>query len=163
MYLLSLHSILPRGGRLTSISRIQICLQEGISEDSQLGPGIQVLVSYRQLRELQAKIQEETFVSQTNVYQSCHRQLQAQSGELEKARKIAEGLQRECESYKHAMQGLMQQVSFINFRCFITMRPTGSEEDRALVGPGASTLQAITHRGNVIKIFSGDKVVCAGR
>lgn len=68
------------------------------------------LPSCRQLRDLQAKIQEETFVSQTSAYQTCQRQLQGQSSELEKARKIAEGLQRECESYKHSMQGLMQQV-----------------------------------------------------
>lgn len=64
----------------------------------------------RQLRDLQAKVQDETFVAQTNVFLSFQRQTQAQGNELEKARKMAEGLQRECDSLKHNMIGLYQQV-----------------------------------------------------
>ena len=55
-------------------------------------------------------MQDESFVTQAAVYQVVQQQLQAQTAELDKARKIMEGLQRECEGYKHSIQGLVQQV-----------------------------------------------------
>ena len=55
-------------------------------------------------------MQDESFVTQAAVYQIVQQQLQAQTAELDKARKIMEGLQRECEGYKHSIQGLVQQV-----------------------------------------------------
>lgn len=53
-------------------------------------------------------------MSQTSVYLNSQRQMQAQGSELEKARKMVETLQRECEGLKHSMQGLLQQVSDVS-------------------------------------------------
>ena len=69
------------------------------------------LFNHRQLRDVQAKVQDESHVSQTGAYLAMQRHAQVQGTELEKARKMLESLQRECEGYKHATQGLMQQVS----------------------------------------------------
>lgn len=68
------------------------------------------MIACRQLREAQAKLQDESFVAGTAAFQVVQRQAAASSAELEKARRMLEGMQRETDACKHSMQGLMQQV-----------------------------------------------------
>lgn len=56
-------------------------------------------------------MQDESFVQQTSTYHALQRQLQSQSAEFDKARRLLEAAQRECEGCKHSVQGLMHQVS----------------------------------------------------
>ncbi len=69
-----------------------------------------MLVVRRQLREAQAKLQDESFVAATPTFQVVQRQAAAAGTELEKARRLLEGMQRESDACKHSMQGLVQQV-----------------------------------------------------